>query len=185
MRSSQAPREVGGSSGSGGRAGQATLRLAPVPSVELATKLLERPQKRSPDLLGRKCREGRSSDGVIEREVAPVDASGEVGKSEQRDRLTVGEGSPGMFTVTGHDDARGHLRNAEGGLGPVERVAIGEEGDRTVRRPPTSGLPVSSNVRSGGSMTTSSRSAASSGCSRATRARRTPAVRSRNGTARA
>ena len=49
-------------------------------SVELAAELLERALERPPDVLGRMLRERRLRDGLVERQLAGVDAPGQLGQ---------------------------------------------------------------------------------------------------------
>ena len=56
----------------------------------------------------------------------------QLGESKEGGRLIVGEGSPGVIPVPGHDDASRHLCDPGRGLRPIERIAVAEEGDRPV-----------------------------------------------------
>ena len=59
-----------------------------------------------------------------------MDPSTELRDRLEGSRLLVREARAGVVAVSGDDGAADHLGQPEGGLGPVERIAVVEEGDR-------------------------------------------------------
>ena len=80
---------------------------------------------------------GCSGNGVCETasssvDLAGMDAPGQHRQRRDRRRLRIGEARAGVVAMARHDHRLGQLRDAIGGLRPIERIAVAEPGDRAV-----------------------------------------------------
>jgi hypothetical protein len=86
--------------------------------------------ERLPDVIDGIVGEWGSGHGVVEAEGTIADAPSEEREFRDRGRLFLREPASGVVAMPGDDDPDDELGDPRGGLRPIERIGIAEEGDR-------------------------------------------------------